>query len=164
METRTIYYSALKYKKTMNQEQFEAIQEDANKKRESFMDQLDEETKKQFDAVEQAVKILVDNKIYFYLFPYLPHDQCSENVIWQWNSLAAISPKDKFGDIDKSFIPVSHKIHANLLHTVYHTIIGLAGLSKSPFKESYEYFGKTLYESLGYVAGLYKKNDKNNES
>jgi len=71
-----------------NQEHIEARQEHVNQQREAFVQSLPELYQKKFAAVEQAIKILIDNNVIFYLFPFLPISSDLDKFnFWEWSSL-----------------------------------------------------------------------------
>lgn len=82
-----------------NQEYHEAQQASVDEYRKKFYATLTEHEKAQFDAVEQACKLLVDAGVLFYLFPMLPDgsgrpEEADYASLWQYNSL------DKFVKYD----------------------------------------------------------------
>jgi hypothetical protein len=107
----------------VNVEQFEALQKDANQSRESFVDSLPEEQQKKFRAIEQAVKILVDNKVLFYLFPYLQHPKAKAGVMtsWQWHSIMELVELDKDDKITAEFNDKANDFISSALSSIYQT-------------------------------------------
>lgn len=104
----------------INSEQFEAVQQDANAKRETFMDSLDENQKSEFDAVEKAAKILINAGVNFYLFPYLPWGADKNKYgCWQWNSLHELEEKDEFCEITENGKDLLNDMQASFYSATY---------------------------------------------
>ena len=116
-----------------NQEHIEAAQEDANKIRANFQASLSTEDKKKFEAVESAVKILVDNGVPFFLFPCLPSpfgDDC-----WQWNSAGALTKFDEAGVVTKESGQKNAELHYYLAARLFDYICSVIGAYRLPKEE-----------------------------
>lgn len=104
----------------MNTEQFEAVQQDKNSFRESFIDSLPAQDQDKFKIVEQASKMLVDAGINFYLFPDLPcPENPKKNVVWQWNSIFALAEKDEFGNVTPESEESQQRVQTLALYSIY---------------------------------------------
>lgn len=104
----------------INEEQIEAIQQDANATRVSFVDTLPAEEQSKFAAVEKATQILVDAGVFFYLFPYLkiPQNPKIEGA-WQWNSVGALLKFNKNGTLTDESANLNRDFQSSLLATVF---------------------------------------------
>lgn len=145
-----------------NQEHHEAAQENANAERAKFMASISEVDREKFAAIDKAVKILVDAKVLFYLFPLLPYQEdSSKEIVWQWNSLMA---NIKYDDIGK---PTPESDEMNIR---YHNALFSAFYNQ--FYSKYE--DKDFYNTLIKMSHLfshclgkqseYLKDNKNEEN
>lgn len=102
----------------LNQEHLEALQETVNKDRENFLKTLNEEELKKFKAVEQAVNILVENKVWFYLFPMLKTEINGHiiDAVWQWNSITEFTEYGENGKVLDESIKKNGHFHASMIY------------------------------------------------
>ena len=133
-----------------NQEHLEAAQSSTNKDRSDFLSTLSESDKAKFLAVEQAVQILVDHKILFYLFPYLPTRHGVDGC-WQWNSLLALAEFDNAGLTTKDSVKQLNEFGCSFAARTFNTILDslLRGGSKVPHDKQFEVFINFVNFSLG---------------
>ena len=87
----------------MNTEQSEALQNEVNKYRDNYILTLPTKQQEEFKIVEQACRLLEENKIPFYLFTYQPHNESKVNVMWQWNNLLSLIHEESAELRNKSF-------------------------------------------------------------
>lgn len=136
-----------------NQEHFEALQQTANNIKEEEISKLYEEEAVKFKAVEDAVKILVDNKIYFYLFPFLHSPKLNKKVMWQYNSIL------KFAQFNESGIPTkeSNKLTSIINSSMMSMIFNLVTDYQTDFDKiepekrfdaRWKCFSEVLYQNL----------------
>lgn len=116
----------------INQEHLEALQETVNKDRENFIKTLNEEELKKFKAVEQAVNILVENKVWFYLFPMLKTEVGDHiiDAVWQWNSITTFTEYGENGKISEKSKKTNEYFHAAMIYQLI-TLMGLFGSNGS---------------------------------
>lgn len=74
-----------------NEEQLEAIQADLNKYLENYKNTLSEEDKQKYKTIENAVEMLTNAGVLFYLFPLF------DEKVFQFNNVAEYA-KGKFKD------------------------------------------------------------------
>ena len=107
------------------EEYIEAAQEDADKRRKKAVEKFSESDQQKILAIEQAVKILVDNKVLFYLIPYLPHpNHEGKEYCWQWNSLAKVLGFDEVGNLSSQSKETIHNFFTSLIHYIDADLFG----------------------------------------
>lgn len=156
---------------SFNEEQFEAGQIEINKTRQKYIKSLPEEDQKKFKAVEKAVKLLVDNKVKFYLFPYLPNDNFTENIMWQWNSVYELIEKNEMGFPTEESKILTNKIFERLLYSIFGATLELyPNCDKLLGQEKFNLFlhevSKSVIETLktSKIYGhLYQDKEKEND-
>lgn len=102
------------------QEYREAAQMENDRERAAFVKTLSPEQRKQFKAVEKAVKTLLDAGVWFYMFPLLPAmTDPSKLQCWQWNSLTALMPMDADGKQTPEGAEKTGIFHSSLFSTLF---------------------------------------------
>jgi|SRR5579864_1070519 len=156
-----------------NQEHLEAIQHGTNQKRQKELDSMTEEQKHKFEVVEQAVKLLTDNGIFFYLLPMLYSSEEKKEVVWQWNSTVALAEFDEKGVVTKESADKNGLFHSCMMASLFHMFTDnkIDETDKTYMeiqKEKWDYFGAFLYHCLfnaaQYRLGPIENSENNNEN
>jgi len=102
-----------------NQEHIEAAQASADTTREKIKSALGEGDLAKHKVVEDAVKILTDAGVMFYLFPELLDDKGAK-ITWQWNSLSRFVKFDDAGRPTEESKRLNGEFHDSLLGIFFH--------------------------------------------
>ena len=139
-----------------NEEYYEAMQSEVTNQLNEAKAIMSKENQAKFDAVEKAVRILVDAKVLFYMFPYLPYPDCDgEKGCYQWNDLIEVLGFEKNGKFSDESLDTIQKVNESLLYSVFNqftrSVIGtLEKEDEGPemFKERFRHFGELLLNSF----------------
>lgn len=108
-----------------NAEHFEANQMAVTKSLDIAIKNMSLEDRKKIEAVRQAVKILTDNDVIFYLFPYLNStpDAGFNNkpIMWQWNSIMNYFKYDEKGHLSKDDVEFIHDVNGAIMYAILAT-------------------------------------------
>jgi hypothetical protein len=99
------------------------IQQELNNRNQELFSFFNEEDKKKVEAINIAVKALVDAGVLFYLFPLLNNGDNKE-MVWQWNSSAALVKYASDGKVDKEFLMKHNNLHFGLIWQIYCIAVG----------------------------------------
>jgi len=103
----------------VNQEHLEAEQTSADITREKIKSSLGADDLARHKAVEDAVKILTDAGVKFYLFPELNNEE-GVKIVWQWNSLSHFLEFDDAGRPTDKSKRINREFHDSLLGVFFH--------------------------------------------
>jgi hypothetical protein len=130
-----------------NREEFNKLQEEADKIRNTDLAKLTPKEKKKFDAIDQAIKLLSDNNIPFYLFPILPHSESQgRGICYQYNNLAGFVKS-----VDGKPTKTSSLWLSWFNHSFYYSLVNFLqgvknkGVFVPPVFEDFTEMGNTLY-------------------
>ncbi len=140
-----------------NQEHLEKYQLDTNIERDDFVKSLLKEDREKFEAVEKAVKILIDAKVLFYLFPQLPYlPDKTKNQVWQWNSLLHFAEYDNAGKFTLEYLRKNKNFNHGMLSYIFYMFTYKLEID---FMSKLESFKDLIWKAVSYHSKILRGED-----
>lgn len=132
------------------EEYLEAAQQETDRHRNEFIESLSPEDQNKFKVVEQAINLLQDNDIPFWLFPVLPfYENPTVSICWQYNGLGKIEIFGKDGKLTDEALERLQVRNATMLSSIYGFFANSFGTNNSD--EKFSMFGRLVNDALNYV-------------
>lgn len=112
-------------KNICNVEHLEASVIDNAKKVEEITDKMGPEDRKKMEAVQNAIKLLNNNNVPFFLFPYINNPEYNNKPIaWKFDSLFKHLKFDKSGNLTEEDKKLLSDITSSFIYSVIVTFFG----------------------------------------
>lgn len=123
----------------MKQEYIEAANDASNKELNELIKTFSDKDKKKVEIIMEAINLMKNNNIIFYLFPYLPSYNPKENSLWTIHSFSKFIKYDKAGNLTEESRKLLVDINTNLQATLYNIFSSKQDGSFEQYAESIAY-------------------------